>query len=327
MAEPENIGSVSSDEVFSLSSNRFSGVLAPVITPFKKDLSPDASRLIAHCNWLLSQGVALTVFGTNSEANSLSLGEKIALLDQLTAAGIDPALLMPGTGSCALTDAVDLTAHAANLGCGGTLMLPPFYYKGVSDEGLYAYYSEIIERVGSSTLRIYLYHIPSFSQVPLSLSLIDKLVGAYPDTIAGIKDSSGDWENTQAFLSGGWPDFRVFCGSESFLLRHMQSGGAGCISATANVNPAAIKDLYEHWQSPDAETRQQQLNKIRNIFQSFPMIPALKAATAAYASDPNWLTLRPPIVQLDSATLDQLQQQLTAAKFEMPSLAEPELPV
>ena len=304
----------------SLNSSRFSGVLAPVITPFRKDLGPDGRRLVSHCIWLLNQGVSLAVFGTNSEANSLSLEEKITLLDQLLDAGVDPAFLMPGTGSCALSDAVTLTAHAVKLGCAGTLMLPPFFYKGVADAGLYAYYSEIIERVGSAALRIYLYHIPPFSQVPLSLDLIDKLVHAYPNTIAGIKDSSGDWDDTQAFLSGGWSDFRVFCGSESFLLQNMRHGGAGCISATANVNPAAIKALYNNWKDPGAETTQQQLDKIRNIFQGFAMIPALKAATAHYSSDPDWLTVRPPIVELDRDSLAQLQQQLSAAEFEMPGL-------
>ena len=222
---------------------------------------------------------------------------------------------MTGVQTCALP-----ISHAVKLGCAGTLMLPPFFYKGVADAGLYAYYSEIIERVGSAALRVYLYHIPPFSQVPLSLNLIDKLVHAYPNTIAGIKDSSGDWDDTQAFLSGGWSDFRVFCGSESFLLQHMRHGGAGCISATANVNPAAIKALYNNWKDPGAETTQQQLDKIRNIFQGFAMIPALKAATAHYSSDPDWLTVRPPIVELDRDSLAQLQQQLSASEFEMPGL-------
>ena len=148
-----------------MNKQRFSGVLAPVITPFKADLSPDATRLARHCHWLVSQNAALAVFGTNSEANSLSIDEKINLLDSLVAAGISPSRLMPGTGSCALTDAVRLTSHAVSLGCGGTLMLPPFYYKGVSDDGLFAFFSEVIERVANAALQIYLYHIPPISQV------------------------------------------------------------------------------------------------------------------------------------------------------------------
>ena len=303
-----------------MASTRFDGVLAPVITPFRDNLSPDVSRFVTHCQWLIWQGVALAVFGTNSEANSLSIDERLRLLDNLLEAGIDPAMLMPGTGCCALSDTVRLTAHAVALGCKGTLMLPPFYYKGISDEGLYAFYSEVIQRVASPALKIYLYHIPLVSQVPLSIELIDRLVQSHPQNIAGIKDSSGDWENTKALNAQEWPDFRVFCGSEIFLLQNMQHGGAGCISATANVNPAAIKNLYQNWHASDAEQRQQDLNKIRNIFQSLPMIPALKSATSFYSSDPAWLRVRPQLVALASDQMARLQQQLLAAEFDMAGL-------
>ena len=228
-----------------MSNKKMSGVLCPVITPFTDDLEPDAERLIHQCQWLLSQNVGLAVFGTNSEANSLSVDEKILLLDRLVDAGIDTTRMMPGTGCCALSDSVRLTAHAVELGCAGTLMLPPFYYKGVSDDGLYASFSEVIERVGNSSLRIYLYHIPPVSNVGISLDLIERLVKTYPDIVVGIKDSSGDWDNTSAMLDRRWDDFRVFAGSESFLLANMRGGGSGCISATANINPAAIDNLYQ----------------------------------------------------------------------------------
>ncbi|HEX7718309.1 MAG TPA: dihydrodipicolinate synthase family protein, partial [Woeseiaceae bacterium] len=221
-------------------SERFSGVLAPVITPFGPGLAADAERLARQCRWLLSQGVGLAVFGTNSEANSLSVGEKSDLLQRLIESGIDAGRMMPGTGACAISDAVELTRQAVRCGCGGVLMLPPFYYKGVSDEGLFRYYAEVIERVGSTELRIYLYHIPPVAQVGLSIKLIERLLSTYPQVIAGIKDSSGDWDNTSALLNEDWDDFRVFAGSETFLLRTMRAGGAGCISATANINPAAI---------------------------------------------------------------------------------------
>ncbi len=145
------------------------GVLSPVVTPFTADLRPDAARLVRHCRWLLDNDVGLAVFGTNSEANSLGVAEKLGLLDALVEAGIPAARMMPGTGTCALPDTVELTRHAVALGCGGVLMLPPFYYKGVSDDGLFASYAEVIERVGDARLRIYLYHIPAVSQVPISL--------------------------------------------------------------------------------------------------------------------------------------------------------------
>ena len=301
-------------------SNRLSGVLSPVVTPFTHDLAPDADRLIAQCQWLLSQNVGLAVFGTNSEANSLSVGEKIELLDRLKEAGVDTGRMMPGTGCCALTDTVELTAHAAEIGCAGTLMLPPFYYKGVSDEGIYANFAEVIERVGNSDLRIYLNHIPPIAQVGFSVDLIERLITDYPNTIAGIKDSSGDWDNTHAMLERKWDDFRIFVGSESFLLANMRNGGAGCISATANVNPAAIDHLYQHWQADDADTMQQSLNDIRDAVMAYPMIPALKATVAEFSGDDAWRTVRPPLVALDRDSSGQLAESLRGQEFEMPGL-------
>jgi len=301
-------------------SERFSGVLAPVVTPFDAQLNPDQQRLEQHCRWLLRNNVGLAVFGTNSEANSLSTDEKLDLLNYLVDAGIDQNKLMPGTGCCALTDSVRLTTEAVKLGCKGVLMLPPFYYKGVSDEGLYASYSEIIERVGSTKLKLYLYHIPPIAQIPLSISLIDRLVKQYPDTVAGVKDSSGDWGNTKKLLDSGWNNFRVFCGSESFLLENMRNGGAGCISATANVNPAAIHNLYKNYDTKEAEQIQAQLDQIRQLFQQFPMIPALKSAIANHSEDNNWLRVRPPLLALENKAKSELVINLKKFGFTMPKL-------
>ncbi|MDH4315682.1 MAG: dihydrodipicolinate synthase family protein [Gammaproteobacteria bacterium] len=301
---------------------RFSGVLAPVVTPFNRDLSANAQRLVEQCRWLLSKKVGLAVFGTNSEANSMSTGEKIELLDALLDAGIESAKLMPGTGCCAITDTVQLTRHAAKLGCGGVLMLPPFYYKNVSDDGLFRSYSEVIERVGDNRLRIYLYHIPPVAQVGLSLELVERLVVRYPDTVVGIKDSSGDWSNTEALIERGWDDFRVFAGSEAFLLQNMRAGGAGCISATANINPAAIHQLYASWQSASADAQQQQLNELRQIMQSFPMIPALKAVIARYSRQAEWSVVRPPLEELAGDAYSKLISVLEKRGFGMPGLTD-----
>ena len=303
-----------------MSQARFSGVLAPVITPFSQDLSPDSTRFVKHCQWIVSQGANLAVFGTNSEANSLSVSEKISLLEDLINGGVQPGSLMPGTGCCALSDTIELTRKAVEFDCGGVLMLPPFYYKGVSDEGLYDYYAEVIEAVDSENLNIYLYHIPPISQIPLSVQLIEKLAQNYPKNIAGIKDSSGDWNQTKAFNELAIDNFRVFCGSESFLLQNMQAGGAGCISATANVNPAAINNLCSTWQSEDAKQKQVELDQIRNIFQGYPMIPALKAATALYSEDPDWHRVSPPLTKLTDAQLTELTSALSAAEFQMPDI-------
>lgn len=299
---------------------RFSGVLTPAITPFDSDLLPDSRRFIRHCKWLLSQGVGLAVFGTNSEGNSLSTEEKLNLLDDLVQAGVDPQQLMPGTGCCSLHDTVILSAHATALGCGGTLMLPPFYYKNVSEDGLYASYAEVIERSGSSDLKIYLYNIPHVSQIPITVSLIDRLKRDYPESIVGIKDSSGDWDFTRSLHDAGWSDFQIFAGSESFLLRNMRAGGAGCISATANVNPAAIVDLYNSWDQPEADEKQKELDMIRNVFSQFPMIAALKSATAYYADDKVWQNVRPPLTVLTQEQEESLIDKLTSRDFEMPGL-------
>jgi 4-hydroxy-tetrahydrodipicolinate synthase len=300
---------------------RIAGVLSPVVTPFKADLSPDPERFVRHCRWLLSQNVGLAVFGTNSEANSLSVEEKIELLDRLVGAGLDPARMMPGTGHCALPDSVRLTAHAMKLGCAGVLMLPPFYYKGVSDDGLFRSFAEVIERVGEARLRVYVYHIPPVSQVPITLGLVERLLKAYPAQTAGMKDSGGDWKNTQAFLDAFAPSgFDVFAGSETFLLQNMRGGGAGCISATANVHPGPIARLYDTWRAADADRQQARLDEIRGVFAAFPMIPALKAAIAHYGGDASWTTVRPPLVALTPEPSRALVGQLDDKKFAMPGL-------
>ncbi|MAP10708.1 MAG: dihydrodipicolinate synthase family protein [Gammaproteobacteria bacterium] len=303
-------------------SDRIRGVLSPVVTPFDADLKPDAARLVRQCQWLLANDVGLAVFGTNSEANSLSTREKVELLDALAQAGIPGARMMPGTGCCALSDSVELSRKAVEVGAGGVLMLPPFYYKGVSDEGLFRNYAELIERVGDDRLRVYLYHIPQVSNVPITLTLIERLLKEFPGIIAGVKDSSGNWDNTKAMLDDFQPQgFDVFPGSETFLLAALRGGGTGCISATANVNPAAIAKLYNEWQNDDADAQQTGLDNIRDIFQGYVMIPALKAAVAHYGGDDDWARLRPPLVELTADERADLIKNLDAAGFSMPGLA------
>jgi 4-hydroxy-tetrahydrodipicolinate synthase len=337
---------------------RIRGVLAPVVTPFKSNLSPDSQRFIAHCKWLLSQNCGLAVFGTNSEANSLSLEERSNLLDELVAAGVDPSRMMPGTGCCSIMETVKLTKQAVGNGCAGVLMLPPFYYKDVGEEGLYRYFSEVVQRVGDARLKIYLYHIPPVAVVGITPKLVERLLAAYPDAIAGMKDSSGDWNNTKTFLdafavrarhetssksqtpsskSQGSSKiqhpkndgmFDVFVGSESFLLANMRDGGVGTISATANVNPAAIYELYQKWNTTDyADQQQSKLDVVRVVRQVFSnrkfpsMIAALKQAIAIYADDPAWRTVRPPLVEFTPEQSKTLATELRSIGFEMPGIA------
>ncbi len=302
---------------------RLKGVLSPVVTPFRANYAPDADRLIRHCRWLLRNNVGLAIFGTNSEGNSLSVEERMELLDRLIEAGIDPDRLLPGTGGCALSDSVRLSAYAVKRGCAGVLMLPPFYYKGVSDEGLYRNFAEVIEQIGDARTRIYLYHIPPVSQVPITIALIERLLKAYPRNVAGIKDSSGDWNNTQAMLRAfAGTDFAIFAGSEPFLLATMRGGGAGCISATANVNPGPIHGLYASWQAADADAQQAALDVVRRTFQKYPMIPALKQAIAHWSGEPGWAKLRPPLVELSDGQASSLIADLKQCGFDMPGLRE-----
>ena len=282
------------------------------------------------------------MFGTNSEANSLSAEERLTLLDELVAAGVDPTRMIPGTGCCSISETVKLTSHAVKHGCAGVLMLPPFYYKDVSEEGLYRYFSEAVQRVGDARLQIYLYHIPPVAVVGITTGLVERLLAAYPNVIAGMKDSSGDWNNTKTFLhSFAKSGFDVFVGSESFLLANLQNGGVGTISATANVNPAAINELYRECSgvcvkrrsnqkalgtsasTTEFEHDQARLNIVRQVFSSrkFPsMIAALKQAIAIYADDPAWAKVRPPLVELTPEQAKMLAAELKAFSFTMPGL-------
>ena len=302
---------------------RLKGVFSPVLTPFNADYSPDPERFAKHCRWLVDQDVGLAVFGTNSEANSLGVAEKRRLLESLVKSGIPANRMMPGTGTSALPETIELTRAAVQAGCGGVLMLPPFYYKGVSDEGLYRAFASVIDAVSDSRLRIYLYHIPPVSQVPITRGLVARLLKAYPGTIAGMKDSSGDWSNTAAMLAEfAAQGFDVFCGSESFLLATMRGGGAGCITATGNVNPAAIVQLYKTWDKDGAEERQKGLDATRAVFAQFNMIAAMKAAIASKSGRADWRTVRPPLVELNSEQASALQQALDKVGFEMPNASK-----
>ena len=309
-----------SDEL--IQSARIRGVLAPVITPFGADFSPDKERFIAHCQWLLSQNCGLAVFGTTSEANSLAAEERSMLLDELVATGVDTSRMIVGTGCCSITETVKLTAQAVKHGCAGVLVLPPFYYKGVSEEGLYRYFSEVVQRVGDTRLRIYLYHIPPVAMVGITPGLVERLLKSYPNAIAGMKDSSGDWNNTRIFLDAfAQSGFDVFAGSESFLLANMRNGGAGTISATANVNPAAIHKLYTEWKNADADDQQAKLNVTRDAFgRKYPLIGALKQGIAIYANDPAWAKVRPPLVELTAEQAKTLAAELKTISFTMPGL-------
>ena len=299
----------------------FRGILVPVATPFNANLAPDKDKFIALCKAFLAQGAAgLAVFGTTSEANSISADERMCLLEQLVASGVPAEKLMPGTGACSITEAVALTRHAVRQGCGGMLLLPPFFYKGVSDDGIFAFVERIIQDVSEDGLKIYLYHIPPMAQVGFSVELVGRLHGAYPDTVVGLKDSSGDWSNTEALIKA-YPQMEIFPGSEIFLLDALRAGGAGCITATANLNAQMISASYKCWQEPGADTRQQAITMIRKAVQTIgPLVPVIKSYLALKTGDPGWSVVRPPLIAMSEDVAVELDKKLIELSYEFPGV-------
>lgn len=296
-------------------------VLSPVLTPFKVDGNPDTQKLLKQCQWLEANGVGQAIFGTNSEANSISAPQKMDALTALIQGGLNPAHMMPGTGATSIDATVTMTRHAVQHKCAGVLMLPPFYYKDVTDDGLFAFYSEVIQKVGDAGLQIYIYNIPPVTKINLSLSLLERLAKAYPKTIVGMKDSSGDWAYTESVIKLLAPSgFRVYAGSEVFLMRTLHAGGVGCISATANVNPRAIAQLAAHWKDADADQQQAALDQVRSIFAQYQMIAGMKTAVAHYSNDSEWLRVRPPLMQLSADQQAKLLSELQKINFSMPGL-------
>jgi 4-hydroxy-tetrahydrodipicolinate synthase len=281
----------------------FAGVLVPVLTPFTPAGEPDAGRFVAFCRWILDEGAdGLAIFGTTSEANSMSAGERMALLDRLIASGIPAAKLMPGTGACSITEASMLIKHAVGHGCGGVLMLPPFYYKGMTEQGVFDFISAVIDKVTSPALKMYLYHIPPQTMIPFGVELVGRLIKAYRGTVVGLKDSSGDWSNTKALCDAYAAEgFAIFPGSEVFLLDGLRAGGVGCITASGNVNVPGIRKVYENWKTPQADQLQADITLVRMTVQKYPMVPALKRIVAHFHGDAEWANVRPPMERLSDA--------------------------
>jgi 4-hydroxy-tetrahydrodipicolinate synthase len=294
------------------------GVLAAVLTPMDDGLVPDHPAFSAHCHRLLAAGChGLSVFGTTGEANSLSVAERLAALEALLEGGVPADVLLPGTGSCALTDTVRLSRAMLEAGTNGVLVLPPFYYKGVGDEGLFRFFAEVVERIGDDSLRLYLYHIPQMTGVELGMPLISRLIDAYPGTIAGTKDSSGDRERIET-LCREFPGFSVLAGTETLLLETLRHGGKGCISATVNVTSRLARQVYDAHASgrnDEAQALQESLSALRASLETYPMIPALKALMANLTGDGEWRNLRPPLSGLDEEPEKQLLTDVPLAEL------------
>ena len=275
-------------------SNLPRGLFTASLTPMNDDLSVNYQALIGHINWLLKNGSnGICLLGTTGEANSFSLDERMDVLDEVLDAGIDPHKLLVGTGTCVITDTIILTQHAIAKGVGGVLMLPPFYYKDLSDQGVLDYFKLVIEGVDDKNLKIYLYNFPKMTGVPFTLGLVKKLVEAFPGVIVGMKDSSGDWQGMQA-VCDEIPGFQLFTGTEKFLLDTLRAGGAGCISATFNDSIKYGASVYNNWQGDEADELQAKLNEIRKEFEIDSFISSLKFLFANWFDDPKWLNVRPP---------------------------------
>mgnify|MGYP002725665572 CR=1 FL=1 len=300
----------------------FSGVYAAALTPLTDDLDPDIGLMADHCRWLLGNGCdGLAILGTTGEANSFGLKERIAILNGLAEAGIPTDTLMPGTGSCALPDAIALTQVAMDIGAAGVLMLPPFYYKNPSDDGLFAAYSEVIQKIGDDKLKICLYHFPQMSGVPIPYSLIERLLKEYPGTVVGMKDSSGVADNMIG-AAKEFPGFAVFAGSDELMLPLIEAGGAGCITACANVGSEMAGVVYQGWlNGEDIQAAHETLTAIRNTIVKFPLSTALKTLMARHSGNDGWLNIRPPLMRMSDADRNTLYETFDAIGFQVPLAA------
>jgi len=288
------------------------GLIAPILSPFNDDLSFNQELYNELAAELLSTGCSgLAPFGTTGEALSVSSAERMAALEGLVTSGVDPKCIIPGTGLCNLPESIALSRHAVELGCAGVMTLPPFYFKGMGDDGYFDYFEKLIDGVDHPDLKIYLYHIPQVSGVGLSIPLVKKLHAEFPDTIVGIKDSSGDWDNTKALL--GIDKLIVYPGAELPVIDAIRLGAPGCISATANLNGTDIAEVIAlchagAWET--AEAKHKKVCAVRLLFQDYAPIPAQKALLARQLSQPSWNNLRPPMQPMATDKLNALADAL-----------------
>jgi 4-hydroxy-tetrahydrodipicolinate synthase len=300
----------------------YGGINAAVLTAMNADLSIDLDRMAGHCRWLLANGCnGLAVLGTTGEANSLGIRERISVLEGLVARGVPAAAMLPGTGTTAITDTVLLTRKAQEMGCRGALLLPPFYYKNPSDEGLLAYFNEVIQRVAGD-IKIYLYNFPQQSAIPFSVEFIGRLLRENPHKVKGIKDSSGNFENSLSYVEAFARDgFEVYAGDDSLLKSLLEKGSAGSITAASNVNCALGAEVYANWNNAAGAAAQEVLSATRKAVISVPLIPALKSLVARNTRDPSWLNIRPPHLKLTAAQETALFSAFDASGIRLPKAA------
>lgn len=287
------------------------GVIAPILTPFNDDLSVATDLYVAHALRLLDDGCAgLAPFGTTGEALSVGIDERIDAIKALVDAGIDPALLVPGTGLTNVADTARLSRACLDLGCSAVMTLPPFYFKAVGEDGLFNYFAALFEELGPAA-RVFLYHIPPIAIVGVPPALTARLRQAFPDNVVGIKDSSGDWENTKKLFE--IDGLIVYPGSELPLIDALECGAPGCISATANLNARAIGEvvrLFDQGDLDGAKSLHDEVTKFRRTVEAHAPIPAQKRILAETSGDARWANVRPPLLSMSPETGRELLSQL-----------------
>lgn len=296
------------------------GIVAPILTPFNDDMSVAHDLYLAHAKALLAGGCAgLSPFGTTGEALSVASAERLLAIDALIAGGIDPGVLVPGTGLTNLPETAALSRACLDKGCAAVMVLPPFYFKGVAEAGLYDYFTALIGAIGEDA-RIVLYHIPQVAGVGIPVSLAARLHADFPKQIIGIKDSSGDWDNTTTLLK--IDRLAVYPGSELPLIEALELGAQGCITATANINPGGVGTAFAQFKSGDvaaARATHETNRALRLIMQEGTPIPDMKRLLAIALSDARWANIRPPLLPADAKAGGELHLRLMQ-EFNLPLL-------
>ncbi len=290
--------------------HKISGVFSAALTPIKNDLSINKDLYLRHCQYLMRQGHdGLAIFGTTGEANSFSINERKENLEFLLSNRIDPKVLIPGTGSSSLNEAIELSKHAASYKVRSVLLLPPFYYKNVSDEGIINYYRYIIEKVGENSMHYILYHIPQNSYVPISFKIIEVLLKLYPDNVVGLKDSSGDSERMMKTIKY-FNNFAVFCGHDSMALNVVKRGGAGAITAGTNVCGKLLNFIIKNYKRENEIKNfadlQKLLQQIRQVISSREPISLMKAYFSIVDNIPEWNNVLPPLKKINNPQNEKL---------------------
>jgi 4-hydroxy-tetrahydrodipicolinate synthase len=295
----------------------FRGIWPALLTPLHADLDIDHARFAAHARSLLDAGCGgVTPFGTTGEGPSFTVAERRAAVDALVAGGVPAERILVSTSCAALPETIELTRHALEIGAHGCLMLPPFFLKGVTDQGIIDAYRQVIDRVADNRLRLYLYHIPQVAGVGLSHHVIATLRELYPQTIVGIKDSACDTAHSLALAAAFMPPITVYVGYEPDLPELGRRGSTGAVSGLANFMPRLVHRLVAQPDSPGAPQDLARVKRILDILGGYALMPALKGIMSLHTGEPAWLRVRPPLVALSDAELQALGQKMRAFALE-----------